>query len=101
MLSVIAGRDPDDPTSSRMPVPDYSAAIGHSIRGLRIGFDMTFSTEGTDAEHVRAMMDAAEVLKSLGAELIEVRLPDFFAGHLGLVRRLCRPECARARGHRP
>lgn len=76
VLSVIAGRDPADPTSSRMPVPDYSAAIGHSIKGLRIGFDMTFSKEGTDAEHVRAMMDAANVLKSLGAELIDISLPD-------------------------
>lgn len=76
VLAVIAGRDPADPTSSRAPVPDYSAAVGQSIRGLRIGIDMVFSTEGTDGEHVRAMLDAADVLKGLGAELVEIRLPD-------------------------
>ncbi len=36
-MSVIAGHDPKDPTSSREPVPDYEAALDGSLQGQRIG----------------------------------------------------------------
>src|SRR6266576_2394339 len=37
LMQAIAGHDPSDSTSSPMPVPDYSAALTGSIKGLRIG----------------------------------------------------------------
>src|SRR6266852_1890425 len=37
MLQVIAGHDLNDPTSSIEPVPDYSAAIGRDLKGIRVG----------------------------------------------------------------
>ena len=37
IMTLIAGRDPRDPTSSHLPVPDYEAALDGDLRGLRIG----------------------------------------------------------------
>src|SRR6202035_5748993 len=37
MLQVIAGHDPNDPTSSDEPVPDYSAVLGRDLKGVRVG----------------------------------------------------------------
>ena len=37
LLGVIAGHDPNDPTSSTEPVPDYEASLDGDIRGLVIG----------------------------------------------------------------
>ena len=37
MLNVIAGFDPKDSTSSRVPVPDYLADLEKGVKGLRIG----------------------------------------------------------------
>ena len=37
MLQVLAGHDPADPASARQPVPDYTALIGNSLKGVRIG----------------------------------------------------------------
>ena len=76
VLGIIAGRDPADPTSSRRPVEHYLAEAGKSLAGVRIAIDLTFSSGGTDPEHVAAMLAAAEVLRGLGAELIEIAVPD-------------------------
>jgi amidase len=76
VLGIIAGRDPADPTSSRRPVEDYLAEAGKSLAGVRIGIDLAFSSGGTDREHVAAMLAAADVLCGLGAELIEIAVPD-------------------------
>jgi len=76
MLGVIAGADPNDPTASLEPVPNYLAGLTRGIGGLRIGVDSTWNSDGVDAV-TRAMMDqAAQVLVDLGAELREVRFPD-------------------------
>src|SRR5438034_6867731 len=42
MLQAIAGHDPKDPTSSRAPVPDYSAALKEDITGVTIGVPRHF-----------------------------------------------------------
>lgn len=76
MLGAIAGADPNDPTASLAPVPNYLAGLTRGIGGLRIGLDPAWNSDGVDAV-TRAMMDqAAQVLVDLGAELREVRFPD-------------------------
>ena len=76
MLAAIAGRDPADPTSSRLPVPDYLAEAGRSVKGLRIGIDMAFSATGVDPEHVRTMEAAADAFRDMGATIVGIRVPD-------------------------
>ncbi|HET9630645.1 MAG TPA: amidase [Novosphingobium sp.] len=74
VLQAIAGHDPRDPTSSRVPVADYLSGIGLGISGLRIGVDPGLG-DGVDAQ-IQAVLDtAAAVFADLGAQLVEVRLP--------------------------
>lgn len=75
MLGAIAGADPNDPTALQDPVPDYMAQLGRSIRGLRIGIDRAYVSEGIDAEVVDAVEEAEKVLAALGASIREVRMP--------------------------
>lgn len=76
MMSVLAGRDPLDPTTADLPVPDYAALLEGGIRGLRLGLPKAFYLEGLDPS-VRARLDEAlAVLRSLGATTVEVDLPD-------------------------
>ena len=77
VLGVIAGHDPNDPTSLADPVPDYLAELGGNIRGLTIGIDRSYVTAGVDAEVVAALKETEEVLRFLGADIKEVRLPDY------------------------
>jgi aspartyl-tRNA(Asn)/glutamyl-tRNA(Gln) amidotransferase subunit A len=74
-LSVLAGPDPADSTSSLEPVPDYTAALTGDIRGVRIGVPRAFVSEGVD-DAVRAAFDAAlAVLRDAGAVLVDIELP--------------------------
>jgi aspartyl-tRNA(Asn)/glutamyl-tRNA(Gln) amidotransferase subunit A len=74
-LSVIAGADPQDATSSATPVPDYSAALTGDIRGLRVGVPRAFVSEGVDLPVKAAFDEALQTLRSLGATLVDIDLP--------------------------
>lgn len=77
LLSVIAGRDPLDPTSSDLPVPDYSALVRNtSLSGLRVGVvKEMFSNDITSQAALDAVQAALDFLTAKGAELVEVSLP--------------------------
>jgi len=75
VLQAIAGYDPKDPTSSRAPVPDYSASLGQDIRGLRIGVPrhFFFSDDPRIDTEVKSIVEVALTeLESLGAHVEEV-----------------------------
>ena len=76
IAQVIAGPDPRDPTCDSRPVPDWLAGIGHSIDGLRIGRPRQHYYDGCDAEIAAAMDAALETYGRLGAEVIDVDIPD-------------------------
>jgi aspartyl-tRNA(Asn)/glutamyl-tRNA(Gln) amidotransferase subunit A len=76
LLSVMAGADPEDPTASTLPVPDYLAATRGSIKGLKIGVPTTFYVDDLDAEVARVLDETIAVLKKQGAEIVQVELPD-------------------------
>ena len=76
VLGVIAGADPDDPTSVGLPVPDYAAAIGTEMRGRRIGVPVNLS--GLDDDAQRVFAGAIETLGKAGASMIDVTLPASF-----------------------
>ena len=76
MLQAIAGYDPRDPTSLSAPVPDYLADMDAGIAGVRVGVDERHITDGVDPELARAVLDGVETLRALGAEIVEMRMPD-------------------------
>ena len=76
MLGAIAGADPNDPTASPEPVPNYLAGIDRGLRGLRIGVDASWNRHGTDARMVRAVDEAIDAVRQLGGEIREVKFPD-------------------------
>jgi amidase len=77
VLQAIAGWDRQDPTSLDVPVPDYSAEIGKSVRDMRIGIDRSFCFDGVDAQVARALEDALAVFERLGARIVDVTLPPY------------------------
>jgi len=81
ILQVIAGADPRDATCLRAPVPDYRSALQRPVAGLRVGLiQECFSAEGLDPQVKAAVLAAAEQLRSLGCELVEVSCPRFNDG---------------------
>ncbi|MBL8024566.1 MAG: Asp-tRNA(Asn)/Glu-tRNA(Gln) amidotransferase subunit GatA [Elusimicrobia bacterium] len=80
LLQVLAGHDPKDSTSANLPVPDYSAALGRGVKGLRIGLPKEYFIDGMDPEVEKAVRQAVAVLESLGATVKEVSLPHTDAG---------------------
>jgi aspartyl-tRNA(Asn)/glutamyl-tRNA(Gln) amidotransferase subunit A len=75
LLGAIAGADPLDATSVGVPVPDYAAGLEGGVRGLRLGIPDEYFVEGTDPEIDRAVREAIEVLRGLGALTERVSLP--------------------------
>jgi len=77
LMRVIAGHDPNDPTSSQQQVPDYEAAtLRPRIAGLRIGVPTRYYYEDLNTE-VRGYLEASlRVFADLGAEIVEVAPPD-------------------------
>src|SRR5579863_7794725 len=76
VLGVIAGADPNDPTTRGELVPNYLAGLERGIRGLRIGVDEDFNTRDVDAEVVASVRGAIATLKDLGAEIRPIRFPN-------------------------
>src|SRR5215470_2516110 len=77
MLEVIAGHDPLDPGSVAAPAGRYAPRLERSIRGLRIGFVRHFHEEDmpAGAEVAAALEQVAGTLRTLGAEIRDIRLP--------------------------
>jgi aspartyl-tRNA(Asn)/glutamyl-tRNA(Gln) amidotransferase subunit A len=74
-LSVIAGADPADATSSPMPVPDFNAALTGNIGGARIGIPARLLDSGVDADVSAAFKRALDTLVARGASLVDIELP--------------------------
>jgi aspartyl-tRNA(Asn)/glutamyl-tRNA(Gln) amidotransferase subunit A len=75
LLRSMAGHDEKDATSVETPVPDYEAAMGKSVKGMRIGIPKEYRLDRMPAEIEKLWQQGAEWLKAAGAELVEVSLP--------------------------
>jgi aspartyl-tRNA(Asn)/glutamyl-tRNA(Gln) amidotransferase subunit A len=75
LLRSMSGHDPKDSTSADVPVPEFEAAVGKSIKGRRIGIPKEYRVDGMPAEIERLWSDGAKWLKDAGAELVEISLP--------------------------
>jgi aspartyl-tRNA(Asn)/glutamyl-tRNA(Gln) amidotransferase subunit A len=81
LLGAIAGHDPKDATSLKVSVPDYAAALSPKLKpGTKVGLITETFGEGLDPEVDKAVHAAVAVLKSLGAEVIEISCPMFRYG---------------------
>ncbi|MFZ2290190.1 MAG: amidase family protein, partial [Halopseudomonas yangmingensis] len=76
MLQAMAGFDAKDSTSVEQPVPDYSASLNDSLKGLRIGLPREYFGAGLDSATAEAIQAAVQQFKALGAEVREISLPN-------------------------
>ena len=76
LLQAMAGFDPLDSTSVDREVPDYRAALDADLTGLRIGLPREWFGEGLDAEVARVLEAALDEYRRLGAEVVDVSLPN-------------------------
>lgn len=76
LLSVMAGFDAGDPTSSSKPVPNYLETFREESKRPTIGVPRNYFFEPCDPEVAEAVRDAIEVLRDLGCETIEFEFPD-------------------------
>lgn len=75
LLRSMSGHDPKDTTSVDRPVPDFEAAVGRSVKGMKIGIPKEYRLDGMPAEIEKLWGRGGEWLKAAGAELVEVSLP--------------------------
>jgi len=75
LMRSMAGHDPKDTTSVDKPVPDYEAAVGKSVKGMKIGIPKEYRIDGMSNEIEQLWTKGADWLKAAGAELVEISLP--------------------------
>jgi len=75
MLRSMAGHDAKDATCMDMPVPDYEAAIGRSVKGLKIGIPKEYRIDGMPAEIDALWQKGVEWLRAAGAQVVDISLP--------------------------
>lgn len=76
VLEAIAGADKNDSTSAPVEDVDFTSEIGKDIKGLKIALPKEYLGEGVSEEVKISVKQAVETLKSLGAEVDEVSLPN-------------------------
>ena len=80
VLGHMAGHDPADSTSVAQPVPDYGAALGRSLDGLKIGVINEFFDAGLDDGVASSVRQALAELEKAGATLVPMSLPSLAYG---------------------
>ncbi|MEZ5900497.1 MAG: Asp-tRNA(Asn)/Glu-tRNA(Gln) amidotransferase subunit GatA [Hyphomicrobium sp.] len=75
MLKVMASNDPKDTTSVDAPVPDYEAALGKGLKGLKVGVPKEYRVDGMSKEIEKLWDDGIAWLKAAGATIHDISLP--------------------------
>jgi aspartyl-tRNA(Asn)/glutamyl-tRNA(Gln) amidotransferase subunit A len=75
LLKSMASIDPKDTTSVDLPVPDYEAAIGQSIKGMRIGIPKEYRVDGMPEDIEALWQQGIAWLRDAGAEIVDISLP--------------------------
>ncbi len=87
-LRCLAGPDGYDPRQAQVPssLPDYEAALGRDVEGLRIGvLEEGFDVAGGEPEVYDAVREALGVLEGAGARLEPVSVPAHRSASLAIV----------------
>lgn len=75
LLEVISGVDPKDSTSLNVPIEPYSQNLNNDIKGMKVGVIKELVGEGLTEDVSKAIQQAIDTYKSLGAEIVEISLP--------------------------
>ncbi|HEY6629858.1 MAG TPA: Asp-tRNA(Asn)/Glu-tRNA(Gln) amidotransferase subunit GatA [Rhizobiaceae bacterium] len=75
LLKSMASVDPKDTTSVDRPVPDYEAALGRSIKGMKVGIPKEYRVDGMPDEIEALWQRGIAWLKDAGAEIVDISLP--------------------------
>ncbi len=75
MLGAMAGHDPKDSTSADRPLPDFEAAIGRPVRGLKIGVPKEYRLDGMPDEIELLWQHGIAMMRDAGAEIVDISLP--------------------------
>ena len=76
MLNCMASFDEKDSTSVNQSIPDYTASLGNSVKGLKIGIPKEYFSEGLDPGTEIAVRKALADFETQGAQLVEISLPN-------------------------
>lgn len=76
LLNAMSGFDERDSTSVNEPVPDYTATLNDSIKGLRIGLPKEYFNEDLNPEMAKLIEAAIKEYEKLGAVIKEISLPN-------------------------
>ncbi len=74
LLKSMASADPKDTTSADMPVPDYEASVGESVKGMKIGVPKEYRMDGMPAEIETLWQKGIEWYRAAGAEIVDISL---------------------------
>src|SRR5690606_16468505 len=75
LLKSMSGFDPKDSTCADKPVPDFTAALKQSAKGLKVGIPKEYRVDGMPPEIEKLWQDGIDWLKTEGAEIVDVSLP--------------------------
>ncbi|MEP3197822.1 MAG: Asp-tRNA(Asn)/Glu-tRNA(Gln) amidotransferase subunit GatA [Lentilitoribacter sp.] len=75
MLRSMASTDVKDTTCVDMPVPDYEAALGGSVKGMKIGIPKEYRMDGMPDDIEKLWQQGIAWLKDAGAEIVDISLP--------------------------
>lgn len=75
LLKSMASVDAKDTTSVDLPVPDYEAALGQSLKGMKIGIPSEYRVDGMPEEIETLWRQGIAWLKDAGAEIVDISLP--------------------------
>lgn len=75
MLGAMAGWDAKDSTSVNLPVPDYTALLGQSLKGKKIGIPKEYYLDGMNPATEKMWQQGMQWLRDAGAEIVDISLP--------------------------
>ena len=76
VLQAIAGHDPEDPTTAGVQVPDYRGSLSGDLKGMIVARAVGYPFDTVDDETASLMEEALKTLRELGAEVIDVTVPN-------------------------
>ncbi len=93
LLEVISGYDERDSTSLNLPVEHYASSLNNDIKGMKIGVLKELMTDVVSSDVQKAIQNAMETYKKLGAEIVEISLPKIKYS-IGIYYILATAECS-------